>query len=84
MLRDRHEVDKFFEAIVQLVPPMDTELTKIDQHLDDEVLFQLVHSDLSKRSRLTLKTGRNSTPVEVIRCAGFAGYTSTWCRMTPP
>jgi len=66
MLRDRHEIDKLFEAVIQLVPPMDTELTQIDQYLDDEDLFHLVRTDLAKRCRLTLKTGRNSTPVEVI------------------
>lgn len=66
MLRDRHEIDKFFEEIVQLVPSMNPELAKIDQYLDDDVLFRLVQADLAKRRPATLKTGRNSTPVEVI------------------
>jgi IS5 family transposase len=66
MLRDRHEIDKLFETVIQLVPPMNAELSRIDHYLDDEVLFRLVRTDLSKRSRLTLKTGRNSTPVEVV------------------
>jgi IS5 family transposase len=66
MLRDRHEIDKLFETVIQLVPPMNAELTQIDQYLDDEVLFHLVRTDLAKRRRMTLKTGRNSTPVEVI------------------
>ncbi len=39
MLRDRHEIDKRFEEILQLIPPMDPELAKIDRYLDDEVLF---------------------------------------------
>jgi IS5 family transposase len=66
MLRDRHEIDKLFETVIQLVPPMNAELTKIDRDLDDEELFRLVRTDLAKRCRRTLKTGRNSTPVEVI------------------
>lgn len=66
MLRDRHAIDKLFEDVVQLVPHMDPELAKIDQYLDDDVLFRLIRADLSKRRPLTLKTGRNSTPVEVI------------------
>jgi IS5 family transposase len=66
MLRDRHEIDKLFETVLQLVPPMNAELTQVDQYLNDEVLFRLVRTDLAKRCRLTLKTGRNSTPVEVV------------------
>jgi IS5 family transposase len=66
MLRDRHPIDKLFADILQLIPKMDPRLVKIDQYLEDEVLFQLVRKDLSKRWPLTLVTGRNSTPVEVI------------------
>jgi IS5 family transposase len=66
MLRDRHEVDKLFEDIVQLVPKMDAQLAKIDQYLEDETLFRLIRQDLAQRCPRTLKTGRNSTPVEVI------------------
>jgi len=66
MLRDRHEVDKLFEMVIQLVPPMNAELTKIDRYLDDEDLFRLVRTDLAKRRRRTLQTGRHSTPVEVV------------------
>lgn len=66
MLRDRHPVDKLFEEIIRLIPKMDPRLAKIDQYLEDEALFQLVREDLAKRWPLTLITGRNSTPVEVI------------------
>jgi IS5 family transposase len=66
MLRDRHPIDKLFEDILRLIPEMDPALAKIDQYLEDEVLFRLVWEDLAKRWPLTLLTGRNSTPVEVI------------------
>ena len=41
-------------------------MVEIDQILDDENLLELVEADLSKRSSHATKTGRNSTPVEVI------------------
>jgi IS5 family transposase len=66
MLRDRHPIDKTFEEILLLIPKMDPRLAKIDQYLEDEALFRLVREDLAKRWPLTLITGRNSTPVEVI------------------
>lgn len=66
MLRDRYSVDKLFEEISQLIPKMDPVLAKVDQYLDDEVLFRLIRDDLSKRRAKTLETGRNSTPVEVV------------------
>jgi IS5 family transposase len=66
MLRDRYESDKLFEQITALMPKMDPILAKIDTYLEDEKLFALVREDLSKRRPMTLVTGRNSTPVEVI------------------
>jgi IS5 family transposase len=66
MLRDRHPIDKLFADILLLIPKMDPRLAQIDQYLEDEALFKLVREDLSKRWPLTLITGRNSTPVEVI------------------
>ena len=66
MLQDRHPTDKVFEEILPLVSKMDSALTKIDQYLVDEKLYQLIKTDLSKRFPGTMKTGRNSTPVEVI------------------
>jgi IS5 family transposase len=66
MLRDSHPIDKLFEQIVLLVPKMDPVLAKIDGYLEAEIFFQLVKNDLAKRYPLTLQTGRNSTPVEVI------------------
>jgi IS5 family transposase len=66
MLQDRHPIDKVFEEILPLVSKMDSGLTRIDQYLTDEKIIQLIKADLSQRYPKTMKTGRNSTPVEVI------------------
>ncbi len=66
MLVDRYEKDKFFMKIIRLTTVMEPVLAQIDQVLDDEGIFQMVKVDLSKRHPLTMATGRNSTPVEVI------------------
>ncbi len=66
MLRDQHEVDEFFIGIQTLTSEMDPELAQIDAILDDEVIFQMIKCDLSKRYPNTTETGRPSTPVEVI------------------
>jgi len=65
MLRERYPVDKLFDEIAVHFPAMDPILAKIDRYLDDEELYQLIQSDLSKRRPKTLETGRKSTPVEV-------------------
>lgn len=66
MLRDQYAVDKFFIEIRERVTEMDPILAQIDLLLDDMVLFQQVKGDLSQRYGKTTKTGRSSTPVEVI------------------
>jgi IS5 family transposase len=66
MLCERYAKDKLFEEIAHHFPKMDPILAKIDAQMEDEELFELVKKDLSKRHPKTLKTGRNSTPVEVI------------------
>ena len=66
MLREHYEPDKLFEEVVGYMPPMATELVKIDAYLEDEKLFRLIKKDLSKRYPKTCQTGRNSTPVEVV------------------
>ncbi len=65
MLRECYPVDKLFEEITEHFPKMDPNLVKIDAHLEDEALYQLIRADLSKRRPKSLETGRNSTPVEV-------------------
>jgi IS5 family transposase len=66
MLRDQHAIDKFFIEIAKQATVMDPILAQIDKVLDDVDLFQQVKRDLSGRYGKTLKTGRSSTPVEVI------------------
>ncbi len=65
MLQDRYETDKLFKDILKLTNTMDPVLARIDQLLDDEVLYQLIRQDLAQRYSQTEQTGRNSTPVEV-------------------
>src|SRR5215204_5484906 len=66
MLRDEYKVDKYFMEITQRATEMEPVLAQIDQVLDDIELFQQVKGDLSQRYAKTTKTGRSSTPVEVI------------------
>jgi len=66
MLRDKYEIDKFFIEIQGLTSEMEPELAQIDKVLDDEAIYQMVKADLSQRYPQTERTGRPSTPVEVI------------------
>ena len=67
MLRDRYEADQVFLRISELLTlDMDPVLAQIDELLDDDELFQLIRADLAKRFPRTTRTGRNSTPVEVV------------------
>lgn len=42
-------------------------MRKIDEYLEDEKLYKLIRADLAKRYPKTKETGRNSTPVEVVK-----------------
>lgn len=66
MLRQKYEFDKEFSILIQLIGEMDDSIYIIDKVLADEHLFRLIESDLSKRYQNTTKTGRKSTPVEVV------------------
>ena len=66
MLQDRFETDKVFTETLRLTNEMDPILAHIDQLLDDEELYQMIRQDLAKRYPQTERTGRNSTPGEVI------------------
>jgi IS5 family transposase len=66
MLRKKYEFDKDFGVVIQLIGEMDDSIYLIDKVLEDEYLFRLIESDLSKRYKNTTKTGRKSTPIEVI------------------
>ena len=66
MLRDRYDAMNLFDLVPKLGLEMDPVLTKLDQLLDDDRLFQLVKADLVRRFPRTATNGRPSTPVEVI------------------
>jgi IS5 family transposase len=66
MLRDRYEPYSLFDAVPQLQLRFEPELAALDRLLEDDELFRLVRDDLARRYPRTVKTGRPSTPVEVI------------------
>src|SRR5262245_19345772 len=66
MLRDRYDPMNLFDLVPALSMDLDPVLTRLDQLLDDDSLFQALKADLSKRHPWTLVDGRPSTPVEVI------------------
>ncbi len=66
MLRNRYDPLNLFEYIPALSMTMDPTLAQIDILLDDDLIFQQVRTDLSRRYPQTLSNGRPSTPVEVI------------------
>jgi len=66
MLREHYLNDKRFEEVLRYLPEPSPELRKIDRYLEDEKLYRMIRTDLSKRYPKTKETGRNSTPVEVI------------------
>ncbi len=66
MLRDKYEQDKFFMDIQTLASEMDAALTQLDQVLEDDEIFQRVKHDMSRRHRDTPRTGRPSSPVEMV------------------
>jgi len=66
MLRDRYEPQNLFELVAALRLKMEPVLARLDELLDDDVLFQRVRGDLAQRYPHTQSTGRPSTPVEVL------------------
>ncbi len=66
MLREHYPNDKRFEEVLGYLPEPSPELRKMDRYLEDEKLYRMIRTDLSKRYPKTKATGRNSTPVEVI------------------
>src|SRR6266487_1790676 len=66
MLRDRYDPINLFEYIPALAMETDAVLTRLDTLLDDDLLFQAVKHDLTRRFPRTSSFGRPSTPVEVI------------------
>ena len=66
MLRDRYDPMNLFDLIPALGMVTDAVLSHLDTLLDDDVLFQAVKHDLTRRFPRTASFGRPSTPVEVI------------------
>jgi IS5 family transposase len=66
MLVEQYPIDKRFEELLGYFPELSPELKKIDGYLEDEKLYRMIRTDLSKRYPKTKETGRHSTPVEVV------------------
>jgi transposase, IS5 family len=67
MIVDRYDPINLFEELVpKLKLQMEPELAQLDRLLDDEVLFERLKADLTRRYPNSGKLGRHSTPVEVI------------------
>jgi len=66
MLRDRYDPMNLFDLVPALSMELDPVLTRLDQLLDDDTLFQAVKADLATRHPRTLIDGRPATPVEVV------------------
>jgi len=66
MLRDRYDPMNLFDHIPALGMETDAVLTQLDPLLDDDLLFQAVKHDLSRRFPRTSSFGRPSTPAEAI------------------
>jgi IS5 family transposase len=66
MIVDRYDPINLFEMVPKLKLEMEPELAGLDELLDDDVLFERVKADLSRRYPNSGRLGRHSTPVEVI------------------
>ena len=69
MLRERAsavDLQIMLPAALAEVLRFEPVLARLDQLLDEDVLFQAVRADLARRFPRTLTTGRPSTPVDVI------------------
>ncbi len=66
MIVDRYDPVDLSELIPELRLEMEPELAELDRLLDDDVVFNRVKLDLSRRYPNSGIRGRHSTPVEVI------------------
>ena len=62
MLRDRAAPVDLFALVPALELRFEPELAELDRLLEDDVIFQQVKADLSRRRPHTMETGRPSTP----------------------
>ena len=66
MLRDRFAPVDLFALAPALALTFEPVLARLDELLNDDVVFQAVRDDLARRYPRTRVTGRPSTPVEVL------------------
>jgi transposase, IS5 family len=66
MIVDRYDPVNLFEIVSKLKLEFEPELAQLDELLDDDVLFERVKADLSRRYPNSGRLGRHSTPVEVV------------------
>lgn len=66
MIRDRYAPMDLFALVPQWHLQVEPELAELDRLLTDDHLFQRVKSDLVRRYPQSTRTGRPSTPVEVV------------------
>lgn len=66
MLRHAYPPVDLFSTIPDLGLAFDPLLAHLDRLLDDDALIQPLTADLARRSPLTTRRGRSSTPVEVV------------------
>jgi transposase, IS5 family len=66
MIRDRYAAVDLFALIPEWHLQFEPELAELDRLLTDDELFQAVKADLAQRSPQSTRTGRPSTPVEVV------------------
>jgi transposase, IS5 family len=66
MIVDRYDPINLFELVPKLELEMEPELAHLDRLLDDDVLFETLKADLSRRYPNSGRLERHSTPVEVI------------------
>ncbi len=66
MLVDRYEAEDVFARVPRMAERIDPVLSRLDELLDDDEVYQQVRNDFGQRYRYTLVHGRHSTPVEVL------------------
>lgn len=66
MLRDRYDPVDLFALVPRLRLSFEPELAALDRLLDDDALVRRAKADLARRRPRSARTGRPSTPVEVI------------------
>jgi IS5 family transposase len=84
MLVERYEPEDVFSRVPRMAERIDGVLSKLDQLLDDDALYQQVRADFGKRYRFTLVHGRHSTPVEVLLRMLICKHLHQWSRSGKP